>query len=67
LAESVQLAIEDEEFEEMIPINAAAAISKHHDHEAAIDQKSYKAAIKSPLAEKWDTARKQKLDGIGQH
>jgi len=53
LAESAKLALEDEEFEDMIPIYAAAAISNNHDHEDGIDDpKSYKAATKSPLAEK---------------
>jgi len=37
LAESAQLALEDEEFEDMIPIHAAAAISNNHDHEDGID------------------------------
>jgi len=65
LAESAQLALEDEEFEDMIPIYAAAAISDNH--KDAIDPKSYKAATESPLAEKWDTAMKDELDAIGQH
>ena len=66
LAESVQLALEDEEFEDIIPIYAAAAISD--DHEDGInDPKSYKAATESPLADKWDTAMKELLDAIGQH
>jgi len=68
LAEFAQLALEDEEFEDMIPIYAAAAISNNHDHEDGIDDpKSYKAATESPLAEKWDTAMKAELDVIGQH
>jgi len=68
LAESAQLALEDEEFEDMILIYVAAAISDNHDHEDGIDnQKSYKAATESPLAEKWDTAMKEELDAIGQH
>jgi hypothetical protein len=51
LAESAQLALEDEEFEDMIPIYATAAISE--DHEDGIDDpKSYKAATESPLADK---------------
>jgi len=40
----------------MIATYAAAAISD--DHEDAINPKSYKAASKSLLAEKWDTAMK---------
>jgi len=66
LAESVQLVLEDEEFEDMIPIYAAAAIND--DHEDGIDDpKSYKAATESPLADKWDTALKEELDPICQH
>jgi hypothetical protein len=65
LAESAPLADEDEEFKNMIPIYAAAAISD--DHEDAIDPKSYKAAGKSLLAEKWDTAIKEDLDVIDLH
>jgi hypothetical protein len=65
LAESAHLAIKDEEFEDMIPMYAAAAISD--DHEDAIDSKSHIAATESPLAEKWDTAMKEELDAIGQH
>jgi len=68
LAESAQVALEDEEFEDMIPIYAAAAISKNDDPEDGIDNpKSYKAATDSPLADKWDTAMKDELDAIGQH
>jgi hypothetical protein len=37
LAESAKLALEDEEFENMIPIYAAAAISDNHDHEDGIN------------------------------
>jgi len=45
------LALEDEEFEDMIRIYAAAAISD--DHEDGIDDpKSYTAATESPLADK---------------
>jgi len=65
LAESAQFALEDEEFEDMIPIYAPAAISD--DHEDAIDPKSDKVATESPLADKWDTAMKAELDAIGQH
>jgi hypothetical protein len=51
LAESAQLALEDEEFEYMIPIYAAAAITD--DHQDGIDDStSYNAATESPLAEK---------------
>jgi len=57
LAESAELALEDEEFEDMIPFNKAAAIS--NDHENAIDAKSYKPATESPLTDKWDTAMKE--------
>jgi hypothetical protein len=65
-AVSAQLALEEEEFEDMIPIYTAAAISD--DHEDGIDdRKSYIAATKSPLADKWDTAMKGELAAIGQH
>jgi hypothetical protein len=66
LAESAQLALEDEKFEDMIPIYAAAAIS--NDHEDGIDDpKSYKPSSMSQLADKWDTAMKEQLDAIGLH
>ena len=66
MADSAQLALEDEEFEDMVLIYAAAAISD--DHEDGIDDlKSYKAATESPLADKWDTSMKEELDAIGQH
>jgi hypothetical protein len=58
LAETAQLALEDENIEDMIPIHAAAAISD--DHEDGIDDpKSYKAATESLFAEQWDTAMKE--------
>jgi hypothetical protein len=48
-AESAQLALEDEEFEDMIHIDPAAAI--FDDHQDGIDDpKSSKAATESPLA-----------------
>jgi hypothetical protein len=51
LAESAQLAHEDEEFDDMIRIQAAAVISD--DHEDGIhDSKSNQAATECPLAEK---------------
>jgi hypothetical protein len=66
LAESAQLALQDEEFEDMIPICAAAAICD--DHEDGIDDpKSYKAATESPLADKCDTAMKEEFNAISQH
>jgi hypothetical protein len=64
LAESAQLTLEDEEFEDMIPIYAAAVAS--NDHEDGIDDsKSFKAATESPLADKWDMTMKAELDAIG--
>jgi len=67
LPQSVQLALNDEEFEDMIPIYAAAAIFNNHDHEEGIDDpKSYKAASESPLSDKWHTAMKEELDAMGQ-
>ena len=65
LAASAKLVLKNEEFEDMIPSYAAAAICS--DHKNGIDPKSYKAAAESPLAEKWDTAMKEELDAIGQH
>jgi hypothetical protein len=66
LAEPAQLAVEDKEFEGMIPIYAAATISD--DHEDGIDaQTFYKAATESPLADKCDTAMKQESDAIISH
>jgi hypothetical protein len=50
LAESTQFALKDKEFEDMIPIYAAAVISNVH--EDAIHPKSYKAATESLLADK---------------
>jgi hypothetical protein len=64
LAESAQLALEDEEFEDMIPIYTTAAISDNH--QDAIDPKCYKVATESQLADKWDTAMKEELEAIGQ-
>jgi len=65
LAESAQLALEDEKFEDMIASDAAAAISINPDNEVATDNpKSYQAATESPLTDKWDTAMKEELDGI---
>jgi hypothetical protein len=66
LAVSAQLALGDEEFEDMIPIYTAAAISDNHE-DGIDDPMSYNAATGSLLAEKWDTAMKQQLDGIGHH
>jgi hypothetical protein len=52
LAESAQFALEDEEFEDMFPIYAAAAITNNHDREDGIeDRRSYKATTKSPIAD----------------
>jgi hypothetical protein len=66
LREYAQLALEDGEFNDMIPIYVAAAISD--DHEDGIDDpKAYIAATESPLTEKWDTVMKEELDAIGQH
>jgi len=65
-AECAQLALEVEEFVNMIPIHSAAAISD--DNEDGIDDPmSYKAATESPLTEKWDIVIREELDAIGQH
>jgi hypothetical protein len=65
LTEPAQLALEDEEFEDMIPLYAAAVISDNHE-DGIDDPMSYKAATESPLANKWDMAMKQELDAIRQ-
>ena len=60
LTESAQLDLEDEEFQDVIPIDARAAISNNHNHEDGIDNpQCYNAATKSPLAEQWDMVMKQ--------
>jgi hypothetical protein len=65
VAQSAQLPLEDERFQDRIPIYATAAISD--DHENGIDQsKDYKARTKSPLTNKWDIVMKEELDAIGQ-
>jgi hypothetical protein len=66
LAKSAQLALEDEEFEDMIRIYAVAAISDNHE-EGIDDPMSYKAATESPLFDPWDMALTEVLDTIGQH
>jgi len=65
LAESPQLALEDEEFEDMIPISAAAILS--NDYDEGIDPKSYKSATQSALTETWNMVMKEELDANGQH
>ena len=65
MAESAQLALEDEKFEDMTPIYAAAAISD--DHEDCIDDPmSHTAPTETLLADKWDTVMKEELYAIGQ-
>jgi hypothetical protein len=67
LAQSARLHFEDVEFEDMIPLYAAAAIPKNHDCEDEIDdQKSCKAATESPLATKQDTAMKEQFHATSQ-
>jgi hypothetical protein len=59
LAASAQLALEDEELEDMILIYPVGVKSNHHDHEDGInDRTTYKAATQSLLADKWNTAMK---------
>ena len=68
MAESAELALEDDEFEDEIRTYAVDAISNTHNHEDGIaDPKSYKAATESLLTKKWDMAMKEELDVIGQH
>jgi hypothetical protein len=53
LDKPVQLGLEDEKFEDMIPIYTAAAISNNYHHDDCMDNpKSDKAATESPLTEK---------------
>ena len=66
MAESAQLGLEDEQFEHMIPIYAAAAFSDDLD-DGIDDPMSYQATTESQLPDKWDTAMKEQLDAIGQH
>jgi len=65
LAESAQLALEDEEIEDNFSIFTATVIS--YDHEVGIDNPmSHKAATKSPLAETCNSPMIDRLDEIGQ-
>lgn len=57
-AETAQLALEDDELEEMSAIYAADAISDNHE-DGINNRKFYKAATHSPLANEWDTARRE--------
>jgi hypothetical protein len=66
LADRARLALEDEEFEDMIPTYAAAAISDDHG-DGIDDPKSNQAATKAPLTDQWDTAVIELLDAIPQH
>jgi hypothetical protein len=66
LVESAQLTLEDEEFEDIIPIYAAASIPDNNE-DGINDPKSYKAATESPLADKCDMAMTAQIDVIGQH
>jgi hypothetical protein len=60
------LALEDEEFENMIPIYTAAAISDNH-QDGIHHLTYYNAATEAPLANRWDLALEHELDVIGQH
>jgi hypothetical protein len=60
------LPLEDEEFEDMIPIEAATAICNNYE-DGMNDPKPYKTATESLLAYNWDTAMKEELDTNGQH
>lgn len=65
-AESARLDRKDEDFEDMIPIYAAAAISQDQE-DRFDDPKSYNAESESPLTAKWETEIKAELDAMGQH
>jgi len=68
LAESAQLAHEDEELQDMICIHLAAAIFNNQNSQAGIDdQTSFEVVTKSPLTEKWSMTMNQKLDTICRH
>jgi hypothetical protein len=68
LEESAKLALEDDEFEDMMRISTVAAISDNNDHDDGIDDpKSSKSATKSVLPEKWDMAMNEEVDAISQH
>jgi hypothetical protein len=63
---SAKSTLEDEGFDDIIPIHTAAEICD--DHEDGIDdRKSYKAATEFPLTIKCHTVMKEELEGIGQH
>jgi len=66
LAESAQLARENEEFEDKIPIYDAVVITDGLE-DGIDDPKSYKAATECLLAKKWDMAMKKVLDAMCQH
>jgi hypothetical protein len=61
---SAQLALEDGELKDRIPIYSAAVISDDDD-DGMDDSKSYSSATEFPLAKEWDTAMKEVLDPIG--
>jgi len=66
LVKSAQVALNNEEFENMIPLYGAAMI--FDDHEDGIDDPNcFKAETDSLLGKKWDTTKKKELDAIGQH
>jgi len=65
---TVQVALDMEEFQNIISINAAAAISSNYDDEDGIeDLMSHNAAIESPFTKYWDPAMTNKLNTLGQH
>jgi hypothetical protein len=68
VAKYAQLALEADEFGDIISICTGAVIPNQHDYEDGMDNpKTYSAAMESLIAEKLDTAMKDKLDLIGQH
>jgi hypothetical protein len=65
VGECAQLVVEDEKFEDTIPIYAEVVISDNH--KDSIDPQSYKAPNESSLTDNWDTEMNETLDAIGWH
>jgi hypothetical protein len=67
-AESAQSALKDTEFEDMISINDAAAISNYHDSEYGFNvPRFYQSPTESPLTVEWDMEILDELDANSQH
>jgi len=66
LPECAQLSLEDEEFENMIPIHAAAVFSDYQ-KDRIDDLKSHSAVTECLLTEKWIMATNTEIGPITQH